>query len=143
MNTFHLDIITPARIVYNDNVEMVMAPTASGIIGVLPGHVPLFTRLTEGEVVIKIADKEILLAIGSGFMEISGTTASILVTSAYHSSELNEKEILEAKKRAEEALAQKPTGEALIEAESLFRRSMVELKVIHRRKHNSNISEIK
>jgi F-type H+-transporting ATPase subunit epsilon len=134
MENIYLEIITPERIVFRDKVDMITAPSALGVIGILPGHVPLFTRLTEGEVKISTKDKEIYLAIGSGFMEISQDKASILVTSAYKAEELNEKEVLEAKKRAEEALLTKPKGAALVEAQALFRRSIVELRLIRKRK---------
>ena len=138
-SSFLLEIITPERIAYSDQVEMVSAPSVSGRIGILPGHIPLFTRLVEGEVKISKQKDEVYLAIGGGFLEVTKEKVIVLVTSAYHSDELNEKEVIEAKERAEKALAEKPTGEALAEAQALFRRSLVSLKVLRRRKrHQSN-----
>jgi len=78
--------------------------------------------------------KEVFLAIGGGFMEVSSDKTTILVTAAYKSEEINEKEVIMAKKKAEEALAAKPSGEALLEAQSLFRRSEIALKVLRRKK---------
>lgn len=138
MATFLLEIITPERIVFQDQVEMVTAPGADGIIGILPHHVPLFTRLIEGEIKINQKSEEVYLAIGGGFLEVIPSKVIILVSSAYHASEINEKEILEAKKRAEEALLQKPQGEALIVAQTLIRRSEIALKVL-RRHHRRTI----
>lgn len=134
MSTFQLEIITPERIAFTDQVDMVAAPTTLGMVGILPHHEPLFTRLTEGEVKIIKQGEESFLAIGSGFMEVTGEKVVILVTSAYHADEINEQEVLSAQKRAEEALSAKPSGSALIEAQALFRRSMIALKVLRRRK---------
>ena len=134
MKKILLEIITPERIAFSSEVDMINAPTSTGQIGILPGHVSLFTRLTEGEVKIMDNGKEIFLAIGGGFMEVSSDKTTILVTAAYKSEEINEKEVIMAKKKAEEALAAKPSGEALLEAQSLFRRSEIALKVLRRKK---------
>lgn len=134
MSAFLLEIITPKRIAFSDQVEMVTAPTSAGIIGVLPHHMPLFTRLIEGELKITRTDEELYLAIGGGFMEITKDKVMVLVTDAYHADEINEREVLAAKKRAEEALTAKPEGAALLEAQSLFKRSVIALKVLHRKR---------
>lgn len=134
MSTFQLEITTPERIAFSDQVEMVVAPSASGVVGILHGHVPLFTRLVEGEVKITRDGEDSYLAIGGGFLEVTPDKSIILVTSAYHAEEINEQEVIEAKKRAEEALASKPTGAALIEAQSSFKRSIIAMKVMRRHK---------
>ncbi len=134
MKKILLEIITPERIAFSSEVDMINAPTSTGQIGILPGHVSLFTRLTEGEVKIIDNGKDMFLAIGGGFMEVSSDKTTILVTAAYKSEEINEKEVIMAKKKAEEALAAKPSGEALLEAQSLFRRSEIALKVLRRKK---------
>lgn len=134
MKTINLEIITPERIAFSDEVSQIEALTVNGWIGILPGHIPLFTKLIEGEVIITNKGEKNFLAIGSGFLEIARDKAVILVTSAYHSHELNESEVVEAKKRAEQILAQKPTGEALIAARLQFQRSQIALKVIHRKR---------
>ncbi len=134
MASFLLEIVTPERVAFSDQVEMVTAPSTLGIIGILPHHIPLFTRLAEGEVKINKEKEELFLAIGGGFLEVTPQKVVILVTEAYHAAELNEQEITSAKKRAEEALAAKPTGDALIQAQTMFKRSVVALKVLHRRR---------
>ena len=134
MSTFLLEIITPEKIAFSDQVDMITAPSADGIIGILPHHVPLFTRIIEGEIEIKKNSQESYLAIGGGFLEVTPTKTILLVTTAFHANEINERQMLEAKKRAEEALAAKPTGEALIAAEALIRRSEIALKVMYRHK---------
>jgi len=135
MTTFLLEIVTPERIAFSEQVEMVTTPTSSGIIGVLPHHVPLFTRLVEGEVKIARGNTESFLAIGGGFMEVTREKVQILVTEAYHADEINEKEVLEAQKRAKETLLAKPEGIDLKQAQALFHRSTIALKVIRRKGH--------
>lgn len=137
MSTFLLEIITPQRIAFSDQVVMVTAPSSSGVVGILPHHEPLFTRLVEGELKIAKDKEEFFLVIGGGFMEVTPEKTVILVTDAVHAHELNEKEVLEAQKRAEDALKAKPTGTQLIEAQNLFRRSTIALKVsLHKRQRS-------
>lgn len=133
-SSFLLEIITPERIAFSEQVEMVTAPSQDGAIGILPHHVPLFASLVEGEVIIKKKGENSYLAIGGGFLEVSPEKTVLLVTAAYHADEINEQEMLSAKKAAEQALVAKPTGEALAAVESLIRRSEIALKVMHRRK---------
>ncbi|OGG08395.1 ATP synthase F1 subunit epsilon [Candidatus Gottesmanbacteria bacterium RIFCSPHIGHO2_02_FULL_40_24] len=134
MKSINLEIITPERVVFKDEVKYISAPSETGQIGILPDHVPLFTILEEGEIKIERNGEEIFIAIGGGFLEVARNYASILVTSAYHAEEINEAEVLEAKKRAESALSEKPAGEALTAAQLQFRRSQIALKVLRRKR---------
>ena len=140
MSTFLLEIITPERIAFSDQVEMIVVPGSEGVLGILPGHIPLFASLTEGEIKIVRKGEEYFLAIGSGFLEVSREKVIVLVTAADHQEEINEEEVLNAKKRAEEILSAKPTGAALSEAQALFKRSMIALKVLQRKRRSPIIS---
>ena len=137
---FLLEIITPLRVAYSDTVDMVTAPSASGIIGVLTHHTPLFTRLIEGEIKITNGKDEKYLAIGGGFMEVTKDRVSVLVSQAVHAHELNEEEIKKAQERAKQALAQNIKGSEFIEAQGLLRRSSLELKLLQRHRHRSKPS---
>ncbi len=131
---FQLEIITPERLAYSDQVDMVTAPTARGIVGILAHHVPLFSRLVEGEVKVTKGNDEYFLAIGGGFMEVTRDRVSILVSRAVHAKELNETEIKRAQERAQEALKSGVKGEAFLAAQSMLRRSLLEMKVLRRRR---------
>lgn len=131
---FKLEIITPERLAYQSDVDMVTAPTAMGVVGILAHHVPLFSRLTEGEVKITKDDSEYFLAIGGGFMEVTRDQVSILVSRAVHAEELNEAEIKKAEARAKEALERGIAGDELKAAQVLLRRSLLEMKVLRRRR---------
>ena len=132
MNTFLLEIITPEKIAFSDQVDMITAPSADGIIGILPHHVPLFARIIEGEIKIKKNSLDSYLAIGGGFLEVTPTKTILLVTTAFHANEINEQEMILAAKRAKEALAAAPSGEDFITAQAAIRRSEIALKLLHR-----------
>lgn len=140
MNTLNVEIITPSKVAYsNTDVLNLNVPGVDGYLGILPNHVPLFAKLIEGEIKIVSRKEEIYLSIGGGFIEVNRNKVTILVTRAVDADELNEKEVQEALKRAEELLKTKPTGEALLEAQSLYKRSLVDLKLIRRRKTHSSV----
>jgi len=134
---FHLDIITPERSVFAEEVSSVVVPTANGQVGVLAKHEPLFSALTEGEIKVTMGEKEFFLAIGEGFMEITKKGVSILVTRAFHSTELNESDIKKAQTAAREALTKSETGLDRAAAQAILRRSILELKVLHRRRSSA------
>lgn len=133
MMKFTLEIVTPERQVFLQEVTSVSVPTPDGIIDVLARHTPLFTSLTEGE--IKTADEknEYFLAIGGGFMEVEKNKALILVSRAFHAHELNEEEIKKAQAAAQQVIAGKAKGVELAQAQAVMRRSLLELKVLRRR----------
>lgn len=134
MNTFTLEIVTPERLAYSEQVEHVSVPSEDGQLTILPHHVPIFATLVDGEVVIHKDREDMYLAIGGGFIEVGPKKTIILVTRAKGADELNESAILAAKKEAEEIIEKGATGEALNAARNLLRSSLVDLKVARRRK---------
>lgn len=134
MNSLHLEIVTPERIAYADEVDMVEVPGADGVLGILPGHVPLFAQLIEGELVIKKREQEFYLALGGGFIEVTKAKVTILVTRAVHADELNEAEILKAKQAAEEALKHPMSETDYQSAQLMLRKSLLDLRIINRKR---------
>ncbi|MBI4065442.1 ATP synthase F1 subunit epsilon [Candidatus Gottesmanbacteria bacterium] len=141
MVSFLLEIITPERKAYEEEVDEVSVPTPDGTIGVLPHHEPLFSSLSDGEIKITKDKREYFLAIGGGFMEVTGTNVSILVSRAVAADELNEAELKKAEAAAKDILANKVKGTEYATAQAIFRRSLLELKVLRRHKthHSSSI----
>jgi F-type H+-transporting ATPase subunit epsilon len=133
MKSFHLDIITPDRKVFSEDIDSVVVPTVNGQVGVLAMHEPLFSALTEGEIKVTMGNKEFFLAIGEGFMEVTKQGVNILVTRAFHAHELNEAEIKKAQAAAREALTHPTPTIDRAAAQAILRRSILELKVLHRR----------
>lgn len=132
----HLNIITPDRITFSDDVTMVTVPGTEGEMGILPRHQSIFAQLTEGEIKIQQGSKEEYLAIGGGFIEVHNNTVDILVTRAVYADELNEQEILKAQEQAKKALESDVSDLERHHAQQLFRRSLVDLKILRRRKQS-------
>lgn len=136
MKSFLLEIISPQRKVFSENVTSVVVPTINGSVGVLALHTPLFSALTEGEIKISSGNKEYFLAIGEGFMEVTKSGVLILVSRAFHAHELNEAEIKKAQAAAKEVLSHQVHGTERAAAQAILRRSLLEMKVL-RRRHTS------
>jgi len=103
--TFHLKIVSPERLVYEADVEQATLPTLAGQITVLAHHIPLISQLTAGEIIAKSNGREASIMVDGGFAEVQGQQVIILADAAERGEELNEAEVTEAVKRAEEALA--------------------------------------
>jgi F-type H+-transporting ATPase subunit epsilon len=140
MNSIALEIITPQRKAFTENVNAVFVPTANGRVGVLPRHIGLFTALTEGEVKITYGGKDWFLAIGGGFMEVTKEKISILVSRAVHADEINEAELKKAEKDARDIISQKGKTEERTVALASLRRSFLELKVLRHHRHRQTPS---
>lgn len=140
MASFLLEIVTPERQAFSDQVDMVVAPTLDGAIGVLAHHKPLFCILSEGEIKISTGTKDYFLAIGGGFMEVTASKVTVLVSRAVHADELNEAEIKKAQAAARDALANPHKGIEFSQAQAILRRSIMELKVLHRRKSSTRFN---
>ena len=105
MTNLSFKVITPEKVTYESEAFGVTLPTTTGYITVLPGHIPLVTTLVSGEIIVKEKDKEVFLAVSGGFVEITGQSVAVLADTAERAEEINIERAEEAKRRAEEALA--------------------------------------
>ena len=136
MSKIHCEIVTAERSVFDDRVDMVIAPGVEGQLGILPKHAPLITALTYGELVLQRGGLEDeFIAIGGGFMEVGPEHVIILADSAERAEEIDEARAEAARERAEELMAQKKEEDVdLARAEAALRRSMIRLKVVRRKR---------
>lgn len=133
--TLRLEIVTPETRAYSDDVELVVLPAVEGEMGVYPQHIPLITQLKPGELVVTKDGKKIHLAVGEGFVEVTGTTVSVLVDMALTEGDIDENAAEEAVKRAEARLKEGNIGDeetALVQA--AIAKSMAQLHVKRRRR---------
>lgn len=130
----HFEIITPEKVVFSDEVDEVIAPTAQGQIAILPHHVNLLSRVTEGELIIKKGQKEQYIAVMGGFLEVGNNKVSLLADYAIHAAEINVAKAEEAKKRAEKLLEEKLSEKDFVIAQSELQKALMELKVAIKRK---------
>lgn len=130
----HLQIITPEKTVFDDEVDQVTLPTSQGQITILPQHVGLVTTIEPGDLIYKKHNKEHLLAAGFGFAQIGKHTTKVLVDLATPEEDLQEKAIEEAKKQAEVALKQKHllSEEEYATAAANLQKALTQLKIKRR-----------
>ncbi len=133
--TLHLKIITPRSVVVDEPVDEVIAPAADGEIAILPKHTHLLTLLKEGIITYKTGGKADDLAIGGGYLETEGKTVTILVSRAYKQHELDEEAIQKAVAEAKRVLSESKDEKERIEANTILRRSVVDMKLIKKRHH--------
>ena len=110
MATLKLEIVTPEAKVYSEDVEMVTLPGVEGEMGIFPMHVPLMTQLVAGELTARKGGQDFFLAVGDGFVEITGEKVSILTDMAIKAENIDEAKAEEARRRAEARLAEKIDG---------------------------------
>ena len=105
-NHIKLDIVTPDATVYSETVDHVVVPTLNGKIDVFQHHVPVIDKLQPGDLKIRKDGVDEYLAVGSGFVEIYAEKVSIITDQAIKVADVDNTEIEEAVKRAEEALSE-------------------------------------
>jgi F-type H+-transporting ATPase subunit epsilon len=129
MATFRLELVTAERVMYSDDVDMVIAWGTEGQLGILPSHAPLMTMLQPGELIVKKNDEESYLAVSGGFMEVRPDKVIILADACERADEIDVARAQEAKRRASELMEARTAEVELATAEAALRRSMVRLKV--------------
>ena len=136
MAQIRCEVVTAERIVFDDQVDMVLAPGIQGQLGILPQHAPLMTALTYGELVIRREGQEDeFIAIGGGFMEVGPDHVTILADSAERAGEIDEERAEAARLRAEATMEQQKREDIdFARAEASLRRSLVRLKVAKRKR---------
>lgn len=104
MKTIKVNIVTPDGPVYDSEVNMIIANTTTGEIGILPGHIPMVAPLEVSAIRLKKDNQTDIVAISGGFLEVRPDQVSILAPSAEVSSTIDINRAKEAMKRAEERL---------------------------------------
>src|SRR5216683_4225911 len=133
-NTLKLEIVTPDAKTYSEDVEMVTLPAVEGEMGVLPHHVPLMTQIVPGEIIARKDGKDFFLAVGEGFVEITGERVAIMTDMAVSAENIDEAKAEEARQRAEARLAEHVDDEEAAMVSAALAHSLAQLKV-KRRQH--------
>ena len=131
-----LEIVTPERSIAHGEVDEVVVPGAEGSFGVLPGHTPLLSTLTVGEIEYRRGDETSYVAVSFGFAEVLPDRVTILAQIAEASDEIDVTRAEAAVKRARERL-DRPVAEMDYERARLsLLKSLVRLQVASRRGHH-------
>jgi F-type H+-transporting ATPase subunit epsilon len=130
-NTLKLEIVTPEAVVLSEDVEIVTLPAVEGEMGIYPQHVPLMTQIVAGELIARRGSEEFALAVGEGFVEITGDRVAVLTDLAINAL-ADEAEAEAARKRAEARLRDRLGAEESAVVEAAITRSVAQLKVKRR-----------
>ena len=131
---FQLDVVSVAGSVFSGEAKEVTLPGISGEITVLARHMPIVTPLTTGEVIVKTPEKNISFSIGKGVFSFDAGVGRLLIEDVSSADDISEERALQAKKKAEELLAKGVSGEEKIAALYQLRKSLVDLKIVRRKK---------
>jgi len=127
--TFRLEIVTPLKVVFSDDVTHVRAPGITGYFGVLANHTPFLTALRIGAIEVEQENKKHLFATSGGFAEVMHNKMKILVESAEEATEIDIERAMQAKERALKRLQEKHPDIDIDRAQSALARAMNRLKI--------------
>ena len=131
--TIHVDIVSAEREIFSGLAEMVFAPAELGEVGISPRHAPLITKLNPGEVRVKASDGESYpFYISGGLLEVQPHLVTILADTAIRAKDIDEASALDAKARAEEALADKTGKIDYATAQSQLAQAVMQLRTLDR-----------
>jgi F-type H+-transporting ATPase subunit epsilon len=133
-STLKLEIVTPEARTFSEDVEMVTLPAAEGEMGVFPQHVPLMTQIVAGEVIARKDGRDLFLAVGDGFVEITGERVAIMTDMAIRAENIDEAKAEEARRRAEARLAEKLDDAEAARVSAALAHSLAQLKVKRRQR---------
>ncbi len=132
--TIKLEIVTPEAKVFSDDVDMVTLTGSEGEMGILPQHMPLMTQLVAGEIVVNKGRETFFLAVGDGFVQVTGERVSILTDMAISAENIDEAKVEEARRRAEVRLAEKVSDEEAARVHAALIHATTQLKVKRQRR---------
>ena len=135
MATLKLEVVTPEGTVYSEDVEMVTLPGVEGEMGIYPMHVPLMTQVVSGELTARKDGRDHFLAVGEGFVEITGERVAVMTDMAIKADDIDETKAEDARKRAEARLAERLGDEENAMVSAALAQSLAQLKVKRRQRH--------
>ena len=134
--TVHVDIVSAEEEIFSGLAEMVFAPAEMGEVGIAPRHTPLLTRLKPGEVRLQLpGGDEKFYFVSGGMLEVQPHVVTVLADTAQRAKDIDEAAALEAKQRAEQALADKSSEFEYAKAQAELAAAVAQLRTLqHLRK---------
>jgi len=132
--TVHVDIVSAEEQIFSGLAEFVALPGEAGELGILPGHMPLMTRIKPGAVRVKVPNQaeEELVFVAGGLLEVLPGLVTVLADTAIRGKDLDEAKALEAKKLAEEALRNQSSELDLAKAQAELAEAVAQIAAIQR-----------
>ena len=129
-----LEIVTPERLAYEDDVDSVNVPAVEGELGILPHHAPLVSMLGFGELRIRKGGSEESFAIVGGFVQVRPDKVVVMAETADLAAEIDVEKAQEARREAERALEGGYTeGADLSAARAALQQALLRIRVAERR----------
>ena len=131
--TIHVDVVSAEEEIFSGLAEMVFAPAEMGEVGIAPRHAPFITRLSPGEVRVKVQNgEELPFYISGGMLEVQPHVVTILADTAIRAKDIDEASAIEAKRLAEEALADKSGKIDYAKAQAQLLEAVTQLRALDR-----------
>ncbi|MCU7914828.1 MAG: F0F1 ATP synthase subunit epsilon [Candidatus Thiodiazotropha sp. (ex Gloverina cf. vestifex)] len=132
--TIHVDIVNAEGEIFSGLAEMVYAPAVMGEVGIAPRHTPLVTRLKPGEVRVDIGDSKEMqhFYVSGGILEVQPHVVTVLADTAIRATDLDEAAAQEAKRRAEDAMADRSAEFEYAKAQAELAEAVAQLRAIDR-----------
>jgi F-type H+-transporting ATPase subunit epsilon len=131
--TIHVDVVSAEALIFSGLAEFVVLPGEAGELGILPGHMPLMTRIKPGAVrIMTPGDKEELIFVAGGLLEVQPGLVTVLADTAIRGADLDQAKAMEAKKLAEEAMVNRGSEMDYARAQSELAEAIAQLAAIDR-----------
>ena len=131
--TIHVDIVSAEKEIFSGLAEMVFAPADLGEVGITPRHAPFITRLNPGEVRVKVSETESYpFYVSGGMLEVQPHLVTVLADTAIRAKDIDEAAAIEAKAKAEEALADKSGKIDYATAQAQLAQAIMQLRTVDR-----------
>lgn len=133
----HVELVTPDKLMFREDVLAVSLPGREGYLGILPGHAPLLTELKPGQLSYTQGTVTHYLFVSGGFAEVQPHRVTVLVEASEHPEEIDVERAKRAQQRAEERMRKAGAGETEIDAlraQAALQRAMARVEVAERAK---------
>ena len=131
-----LEIVTPEKLAYRDQVDEVLVPGIDGQLGILPHHTPLLAVLGVGELTIRKGAEDEYFAIAGGFLQVRPDKVVVMAETADMASEIDLERAEQARRDAERALSSAYVEPAdMATARAALERALLRIRVAERRHH--------
>jgi len=131
--TIHVDVVSAEELIFSGLAEFVVLPGEAGELGILPGHMPLMTRIKPGAVRVMLpGDKEELIFVAGGLLEVQPGLVTVLADTAIRGADLDQAKAMEAKKMAEEAMVNRGSEMDYARAQVELAEAIAQLAAIDR-----------
>ena len=131
--TIHVDVVSAEEMIFSGLAQFVVLPGEAGELGIMPGHMPLMTRIKPGAVRVQTQEgKEELIFVAGGLLEVQPGLVTVLADTAIRGTDLDQAKAMEAKKQAEEAMVNRGSEMDYARAQVELAEAIAQLAAIDR-----------